>query len=48
MTEPWNVGDGIDVLFKCINDAEEYAQLAADPIKDKEMQGAALVCIKRS
>ena len=48
MTAPWNVGDGIDVLFKRINDAGEYAQFAADPINDKEMQDAALVCIKRS
>jgi len=48
MTAPWNIGDSIDVLFKCINDAGEYAQFAVDPINDKEMQDAALVRIKRS
>ena len=48
MTAPWNVEDGINVLFKRINDAGEYAQFASDPINNKEMQGAALICIKRS
>jgi len=35
MIAPWNIGDGINVLFERINDAGECAQFAADPINDK-------------
>ena len=36
------------MLFKRINNTGEYSQFAADPFNDKEMQDAALICIKRS